>query len=149
MCQVVSVTDFFLFVILPVMSLFLFIPQSLREYQKWKSSRTPKHLSSSIILASLSLFFFSTFYLICMNYLMRQAEMLTANKPLRLVVLTGLLLLVYYVLIPQVIKQYDNWRDRRKSQDFSAMIFFGFVTFFALTFFYLLTIQNTGILPHV
>ena len=147
-CQIVTVINFFLPILLPIVALLVLIPQSLREYQKWESHRLTRHLSAAIMLGTLSFYFLTTFYLICMGYLMGRTEMITTNNPLRVLVLIGLILLAYYILVPQTIKQYDSWKDHRKPGNFSLMVLFGFISFFVLTFFYFITLRYGGIFPY-
>src|SRR5688500_13086545 len=120
--QIVFVANFFLLFLLPAVALFLLIPQSLREFQKWKKGRNPKNLSAAIILASLSFFSLCTFYLISMEHLISQTEIIAPNKLLNSLILIFLILFTYYVLIPQSIKHYNSWKSNGKPIYFSMMI---------------------------
>jgi hypothetical protein len=126
-CQVIITTNYFLLLLFPMTAFFLSIPGTAREYEKWKRSRLAKHLSTAITLGTLSLYLLLTFYLICMKSFMRLTEITNAEPPLRVLVLIGFILVANYLLIPQAIKQYGIWKDRRQPKNFSLMALFGFV----------------------
>ncbi len=148
-CSLVSVMNFFLPFVFPLVAFCLLLPQSVKEFRKWKKDHNPQRLSLAIISIIFSIFFICTFYQTSMGYLIKHSEMVAIPQFFKLLLLIVITFFVYYVSIPQSIRCYNSWKVEGKPAGFSLIILLGLLSIFLLRFAYLISTKNWEGFPNV
>jgi len=132
MNQIICISAFVLFpLLLLAIAIFICIPQMLATYEKLKQSNKAADFSLMLFLGTISFGFLAFAYLSCIQYY--QLLFRSQSQIIKILTPIILLLLVFYLFIPQAYQLFHHWRKNKKPMDFAQMIFLCWLTLCSLT----------------
>jgi hypothetical protein len=115
-----------------ICSLLYCIPEAFVTYRKWKETDKPVWFSVSVILGFTSLSLLLLAYLFYIRAYLYYKSYIGSGF-LELIAFLFFVYISYLLFIPKTLHFFQKWKKTHKPINFSAMIFFGFMSLYCLS----------------